>query len=127
LYLPSLQLAQNSRGKLSSVIQQRIDILLMLEEEREKAKSNFIAHQQIVKRWFDKHKAKEKNFEVGDLVLKWDRENEPKGKHSKFQNLWLRPFQVTKKIGVVTYRLKNLRGEPDALPMNGQAIKQYFH
>jgi hypothetical protein len=99
----------------------------MLEEEREKAKSKFLAHQQIVKRWFDKHKAKEKFFEVGDLVLKWDRENEPKGKHSKFQNLWLGPFQVAENIGVGTYRLQNLRGEPDALPVNGQALKQYFH
>jgi hypothetical protein len=92
LYLPSLQLAQASRGHPSSVIQQRIDTLLMLEEEREKEKSKFTSHQQIVKIWFDKHKAKEKSFEVGDLVLKWDRANEPKGKHSKFQNLWLRPF-----------------------------------
>jgi hypothetical protein len=36
LYLPSLQLAQGSRGQTSLVIQQRIDTLLMLEEEREK-------------------------------------------------------------------------------------------
>jgi hypothetical protein len=69
----------------------------MLEEEREKDKSKFIAHQQIVKIWFDKHKGKEKNFEVGDVVLKWDRENEPKGKHYKFHNLWLGPFQVAEK------------------------------
>jgi hypothetical protein len=126
LYLPSLQLAQDSIGEPLSVIQQRTDTLLMLEEEGEKAKSKFIAHQQIVKRWFDKNKAKEKNFEVGDLVLKWDRENEPKGKNSKFQNLWLGPFQVAEKIGAGTYRLQNLRGEPDALPVNGQALKQYF-
>jgi hypothetical protein len=45
LYLPSLQIAQGSRGQPSSVIQYRIDTLLMLEEEREKEKSNFIAHQ----------------------------------------------------------------------------------
>jgi hypothetical protein len=103
VYLPSLQLSQDSRGQPSSVIQQRIDTLLMLEEEREKEKSNFIAHQQIVKRWFDKHKDKENNFEVGDLVLQWHRENEPKGKHSKFQNLWLRPFHRAEKIGLGTY------------------------
>jgi hypothetical protein len=126
LYLPSLQLAQESSGEPSSVIQQRIDTMLMLEEEREKAKSKFLAHQQIVKRWFDKNKAKEKNFEVGDLVLKWDRENEPKDKHFKFQNLWLGPFLVVEKIGAGTYRLQNLKGEPDALPVNGQALKQYF-
>jgi hypothetical protein len=84
LYLPSLQLAQYSSKEPSSAIQRRINTLLMLEEEREKAKSKFLAHQQIVKRWFDKHKAKENNFEVGDLLLKWGREDEPKGKHSKF-------------------------------------------
>jgi hypothetical protein len=98
----------------------------MLDEEREKAKAKFTAHQQTVKRWFDKHKAKEKSFEVGDLVLKWDKANESKGKHSKFQNLWLRPFQVSEKIGAGTYRLQNMRGEPDTLPVNGQALKQYF-
>ena len=92
LHIPSLQLTQGSRGQPSSIIQQRIDTLFMMEEEREKENSNFVTHQHIVKRWFDKHKAREKNFEVGDLVLKWDRENEPKGKHSKFQNLWLGPF-----------------------------------
>jgi hypothetical protein len=64
----------------------------MLEEEREKAKPEFTAHQHIVKRWFDKHKPKEKNFEIEDLVLKWDRANELKGKHSKFQNLCLGIF-----------------------------------
>jgi hypothetical protein len=99
----------------------------MLEEEREKDNSKFLAHQQIVKIWFDNRKAKEKNFEVGDLVLKWDKANELKGKHSKFQNLWLEPFQVDEKIGVGTYQLQNLEGKLDALPVNGQVLKQYFH
>jgi hypothetical protein len=126
LYMPSLQLAQDSNEEPSLTMKQRINTLLMLEEEREKAKSKFLAHQQIVKRWFDKHKAKQKNFEVGDLVLKLDRENEPKEKHSKFQNLRLGPFQVAEKIGADTYQLQNLKEEPNALPVNGQALKQYF-
>jgi hypothetical protein len=57
----------------------------MLEEEREKEKSKFISHQKIVKRWFDNHKAKENDFEVGDLVLKWDKENEPKENFRSFR------------------------------------------
>jgi hypothetical protein len=73
-----------------------------------------------VKSWFDKHKAKEMNFEVGDLVMKWEKENEPKGKNSKFQSLWLGAFQVAEKIGASTYRLQNLRGEPNALLVNGK-------
>jgi hypothetical protein len=64
---------------------------------------------------------------VGDLVLKWDKINEPKGKHSKFQNLWLGPFQIVEKIGVGTYSLQNLRGELEALPINDQALKCFFH
>jgi hypothetical protein len=64
----------------------------MLDEEREKAKVKFTSHQHVVKIWFEKHKAIEKHFEVGDLVLKWDKANESKGKHSKLQNLCLIPF-----------------------------------
>jgi hypothetical protein len=59
LYLPYLQLAHASRGQPSSALQQRIDTLLMLDKEREKAKDNFTAHQQTVKIWFDKHMARE--------------------------------------------------------------------
>jgi hypothetical protein len=41
LYLPSLQLAQDSNDDKSSTMQQRINTLLMMEEERERAKSKF--------------------------------------------------------------------------------------
>jgi hypothetical protein len=59
LYIPYLHLSQASRGHPSSAIQQRIDTLLILDEERENVKVKFIAHQQVVKIWFDKHKAKD--------------------------------------------------------------------
>jgi hypothetical protein len=107
-------------------MQQRIDTLLRVEEEWEHARRKFVAHQQIVKKWFDKHKARDKNFELGDLVLKWDKINKPKGKHSKFQNLWLGPFQIAEKIGLRTYRLQNIRRQLKALPINGQALKKLF-
>lgn len=126
LYLPYLQLSQASRGQLSSIMQQRIDTLLMLKEEKGNAKRKFTAHQQLIKKWFDKHKEKDKSFEVGDLVLKWDNMNEPKGNHSKLQNIWLSPFQVAEKIGVGTYHLQNLRGELDAFPINGQDLNFFF-
>ena len=92
MYLPYLHLTQESRGHPLSTLQQRIDTLLMLDEEREKYKVKFTIHHQVVKIWFDKHNATGKNFEVGDLALKWDKVNESKGKHSKFQNLWLELF-----------------------------------
>jgi hypothetical protein len=107
------------------VLQKRIDTLLMLEEQREKAKQKFVAHQRIVKHWFDKHKVGNKDFDVGDLVLKWDKANEPKGKHSKFQNLWLGPYQIVEKIGVGTYHLQSM-GENWILSLNGQTLKHFF-
>jgi hypothetical protein len=44
-YLPSLQISQASKGHPSSTLQQRIDTLLMLYEEREKDKVKFTTHQ----------------------------------------------------------------------------------
>jgi hypothetical protein len=34
------------------------------------------------------------DFKVDDLVLKWDARNEDKGKHGKFDHLWLGPFRI---------------------------------
>ena len=44
-------------------------------------------YQNIIKRWFDKHKYGNQDFQVGDLAFKWDKISETKGKHSKFQHL----------------------------------------
>ena len=110
IYLPSLQLAQSSRGRSSNFLQTRIDILLKLEEIN-KEKEKFHVHQQRIKRWFDKHVVGDKQFQVGDLVLKWDKASEAKVKHYKFQKLWLGPYKIADKIGDATYRLKSLQGD----------------
>ena len=91
IYLPSLQLSQSSRGRSYNFLQTRIDTILKLKEERNKAKEKFHIYQQRIKRWFDKHVAGDKQFQVGDLVLKWNKASKAKGKHSKFQKLWLGP------------------------------------
>ena len=36
-------------------------------------------HQQRIKIWFDKHVSSDKQFQVGDLVLKWDKASEAMG------------------------------------------------
>jgi len=46
-----------------------------------------------MKALFDK-RAKEMNFELGDLILKWDARRVEKDKHAKFDNLWMGPFQI---------------------------------
>eukprot|EP00253_Pinus_taeda_P031881 PITA_31881 len=90
--LPSLQLSQASRGTPSALLQERINQLVRLEDLRDKARNKFRNHQMIVKRWFDHHLERDKDYQVGYLVLKWEKLNEPKGKHTKFQHLWLGPF-----------------------------------
>jgi hypothetical protein len=79
-----------------------------------------------MKKWFDKHSTMCKMFEVGDLVLKWDKLNEPKGKHTKFQHLWLGPFQVAKKLGLGTYKTtKHGRGDGTS-PCQWPSIENIF-
>ena len=96
------------------------------KESRSKAKERFKHQQEVVKRWFDKHKDGKKEFEVGDLVLKWDHPLDEKGKHMKFQQLWVGPFQIAAKLGPSTYKLRDLQGWEENLPVNGLVLKHYF-
>ena len=64
----------------------------------------------MVKCWFDKHKAGNKEFEVGDLVLKWDHPHDEKGKHTKFQQLWVGHFLIAAKLGAQLTSYKIYRG-----------------
>eukprot|EP00253_Pinus_taeda_P033848 PITA_33848 len=124
--LPSLQLSQAPRGTPSTLLQEWINQLVRLEELRDKARNKFRNHQRIVNRWFDCHLAGDKDYQIGELVLKWGKLNEPKGKLMKFQHSWLGPFQVEEKIDQGAYRLKSLQGETEKLPVNGQHFKRYF-
>ena len=108
IYLPLIKLAQSTRGISLNFLQNQIDTLLKLKEERDKEKEKFHVHQQRIKRWFDKHVVGDKQFQVGDFVLKWDKASEARGKHSKFQKLSLGPYEIAKKIGDATYHLQFL-------------------
>eukprot|EP00253_Pinus_taeda_P036378 PITA_36378 len=103
LILPSLSLVQFIEESPYSSLQLRHDQILKLEEEREKAKIIHAKHQQIIKSSFDSLSSGSKQFQVGDLVLKWDKAHEDKGKHTKFQKMWLGPFQICEKIGHSTF------------------------
>lgn len=52
----------------------------------------FFVHQSRFKRWFDKKPTGTNEFNVCDLILRWDKANEEKGKHTKFQALWIGSF-----------------------------------
>jgi len=76
-----------------------INILLKLVEDHEKYKQTLNQHQELVKCWFDKKSSSDRDFQVGDLVLKWDKSYEDKGEDIKFEKLWCGPFIISKKIG----------------------------
>jgi hypothetical protein len=78
---------------------------MKLEEVRAQAKSKLDQHQKLVKILFDSNSASDRNFEGGDLVLKWEKPHEGKGEHTKFQNLWLGPFLIAKRLGPSSFRL----------------------
>eukprot|EP00253_Pinus_taeda_P005698 PITA_05698 len=127
LILPSLTLVQFIEENPSSSLQLRHDQILKLEEEREKAKIIHVKHQQIIKSSFDSISSRSKQFQVGDLVLKWDKSHEDKGKHTKFQKMWLGPFQICEKIGHSTFMLQYLSGLRDSLPINGLVLQKFFN
>lgn len=62
-----------------------------------------------MKELFDK-KARERNFNRGDLVLRWDTRREDKGKNAKFDNLWFGPFSIAKFKGNNAFILQNFEG-----------------
>ena len=99
---------------------------MKLKEKINKDKEKFHIHQQIIKIWFDKHVVGDKQFQVGDLFLKWDKASEAKGKHYKFLKFWLGPYEIAEKIGDATYRLQSLQGDLENLPVNASILKRYF-
>ena len=58
--------------------------------------------------------------------MKWDKASEARGKHSKFQNIWLGPDEIAEKIRDATYRLQSLQGYSENLPVNAAILKRYF-
>jgi hypothetical protein len=81
-------------------------------------------HQQKIKQVFDK-KAKKENFQMGDLVLKWDAPKQDKGKHGKFEALWIGPFKISEVFSNNNYKLRDLKGqEVFNGPVNGHFLKK---
>ena len=72
-------------------MQRRINQIIELNELRDKASDKVQIHQEKMKNNFDR-RIKEDIFQVDDLVLKWDASHEDKGKHGKFDHLWVGPY-----------------------------------
>ena len=126
LAIPSLALVQFIEETPSSSLQLRHLQILKLEEERENARITCAHHQPLFKASFDSNFVSSKSFQLGDLVLKWDKAHKEKGKHTKFQQMWLGPFQIVEQIGPSTFLLQDSSGRRESLPVNGQILKKYF-
>jgi hypothetical protein len=60
-------------------------------------------------------------------VLKWDAPRQDKGKHNKFDTLWIRPFKISEVFSNNTKRLQVLEGEEVFnSPANGHFLKKCF-
>ena len=126
LAIPSLSLVQYIDEVPTFSLHLRQMEIIKLEEQREQARKMHAHHQALVKSSFDSNIMTRKDFQVGDLVLKWDKAHEEKGKHTKFQRMWLGPFQIVEVLGPSTFVLQDLAGKRDSLPVNGQILKKYF-
>ena len=62
-----------------------------------------------MKSTFDKNVKGEK-FLVEDLVLKWDAPHQEKGKHGKFDHMWVGPYIIAAYKGENNFILQHLDG-----------------
>jgi hypothetical protein len=125
LALPVANFLQDFEGEPNHVIR-RIHQMVEVQQIREQVMNRAYNHQQKIKQAFDR-KSKKKEFEQGDLVLKWDAPRQEKGKHSKFDALWFGPFKILEVFSNNTYRLQDLEGkEVFSSPVNGHFLKKCF-
>ena len=107
-------------------MQRRINQTIHLQQTREEVYERTQLVQENMKNLFDK-RTKANNFQIGNVVLKWDSRREEKGKHGKFENLWKGPYIIHAERGHNTFFLKKLNGEDlyGGL-VNGRMLKHYF-
>ena len=106
-------------------VQTRLMNLLEIDKKWTGALEHMANHQAIIKRWFEK-RARIKSFRIFYLVLLWDKAKEKLGSHTKFQHLWIGPYQIAEILGENTFRLSTLDGEYLPLPVNRRFLKHYF-
>jgi hypothetical protein len=61
------------------------------------------------------------------MVLKWDAPKKYKGKHGKFETLWISPFNIYDVFSNNNYKLQSLEdAKVLGSPVNGHFMKKYF-
>eukprot|EP00253_Pinus_taeda_P024713 PITA_24713 len=124
LSVPVAKLIQET-GEDMDPMQRRISQMVHLQQTREEVIQNSLKLQERIKKIYDK-KARSENFQLEDVVLRWDARNEDKGKHGKFDNLWKGPYKIAAYCGPNAFILKEMNGDecPGGL-VNGRLLKKY--
>ena len=100
-----------------------MDDILQLEETRRESSAQNTKLQSQMKNLYEKRTTKRK-FEIGDMVLMWNDRLEDKGKHGKFDPIWLGPYCIYDTNGEDSYFLKDLNGGILELLVHGQFLKR---
>jgi hypothetical protein len=98
--------------------------LFSLEDQRTFVLDNIKKRQKTVKIYLNKS-VKDVKFKVNEKVLLWDLTHADKGRHSKFQKLWLGPFKITFVLRTNSYILKDLQERLFSYRTNGSHLKHY--
>ena len=99
--------------------------MIQLQQSREEVYNKTQVIQESIQKIYDKI-TKEDDFELGDLVMKWDSRNEDKGKHGKFDSLWKGPYIIQAYRGNNVFLLKDNDGaDLPGGPVNGRMLKHY--
>lgn len=106
-------------------MQERLNELVGLTERRKEASIKNQKFQVQVKTLFNKNMVSRK-FENRDLVLMWNAIIKDKGKHGKFDPIWLGPYLIENTWGEDSYILKDLSGNILELPVHGQFLRKCF-
>jgi hypothetical protein len=124
LALPVMKLWQDEKEEPNHVTR-RINQLIEVQQHRTEVDERMQKYHDNMKALFD-HKAKNRDFLPGDLVLKWDARREDSTKHGKFDHIWYGPFKVSASEGTNSFLLENLDGKILNAPVNGRYLKHYM-
>lgn len=108
LTLPVEKIFQEEQDEEEDM-EKRITDLVEVHQIREQLVERSVAHQQRIKEVFDR-RTKTDNFQVGDLVLKWDALKEKKDNHGKFDAFWTGPFIISQIQGNNTFIQQSMVG-----------------
>ena len=106
LGMPVLKLLQEEQDEPNHV-QRRINQIIELNELRNKAYGKVQVHREKMMNTFDR-KVKEEQFQINDLVLKWDSPREDK--HGKFDCKWVGPYIIAAYKGDNAFILQHQDG-----------------